>query len=63
MLKDWLKANNLTQEQFEERSGVSQAVISRACNGGGVTEENAQKILAATGGAVDLRPALPASEA
>lgn len=51
-LKDWLASQGLTQEKFEELSGIDQATISRLCLGKDCTDETKRKIYDATGGQV-----------
>lgn len=51
-LKDWLKANDVTQEQFEATSGVPQSTISRICKGGDSTDDTKRRIYEATNGEV-----------
>jgi transcriptional regulator with XRE-family HTH domain len=51
-LKDWLKANGLTQEDFEKKSGLPQSTISRVCRGGDSTDDTKRKIYETTNGEV-----------
>lgn len=51
-LKDWLAANKLTQEQFEQKSGIPQSTISRICQGGDSTDDTKRKIYETTNGEV-----------
>lgn len=51
-LKSWLEREKLTQEAFEAQSGISQSIISRACNGVAISSENMVSLYNATGGAV-----------
>jgi predicted XRE-type DNA-binding protein len=51
-LKEWLEANQMTQEQFASVSGIGQSSVSRVCVGGHCLPATAVKIYEATEGAV-----------
>jgi predicted XRE-type DNA-binding protein len=51
-LKEWLEANQMTQEQFAAVSGIGQSSVSRVCVGGSCKPAVALAIYEATEGAV-----------
>ena len=54
-LHDWLEKTNTTQEEFSEKSGIPQPLVSRYSTGKGRPHlENALAIAKATGGMVPV---------
>lgn len=51
-LKDFLKEENITQEEFAEKVGTAQGNVSRWCNGDAPRSDMMSKILLATQGKV-----------
>lgn len=63
-LKDWLKANKVSQAALAAKVGITQVTISRICKGGYPGAETMYRIALATGGDVqpnDFFDGLPAS--
>ena len=57
-VKEYLKRHKMTQLEFFAKSGVSQATISRACNGFRLDPDNALKIERATDYEITIRELL-----
>ncbi len=68
-LKTYLTQNNLTEAEFGEKAGLSQAAVNRYCAGKRIPDKDAMPaIIAATGGAVqpndffDIAPSIAQHE-
>ncbi len=58
-LREWLRANGLSHNDFAARSGVPQTTIARVCLGHGASLKNSISIVIGTGGEVSLIDLIP----